>query len=108
MPQLPELPLTHLATPLFIVAILVELTIGKIYGSARFEARDTSINLLTSLVAGVVRPITGVFIGLTLMYVYQHRLFTFEFSWAFVAICFVVDDLMYYIKHRLEQRPLPL
>ena len=102
MDQLPELAPTHLAVPVFIAVMLLELLIGRVYGNAKFEMRDTGLNLLTSFVAGTERVLSGVLYAFVLMYVYQYRVFDFEFSWMLVAIVFVADDLIYYIKHRIE------
>lgn len=104
MDQLPNLPPTHLAVPVFIIVMLLELAIVKRFGNGKYEARDTGVNLLTSFFAGFERILSGAAYGVILMFFYEYRLFDFDFSWMLVAICFVADDLAYYVKHRVEHR----
>lgn len=104
MDQLPSLPPTHYAVPVFIIVMLLELAVGKIHGSTKFEARDTAVNLMTSVVAGVERVASGVLYGLILMFAYQYRIFDLQFSWPLLFLCFFIDDFMYYVKHRMEHR----
>lgn len=102
MDQLPDLPLTHFAVPLFIAVMFLELIVGRVYGNARFEARDTGVNLITSFIVGFERLLTGVLYAFVFLFFYQYRVFDFEFSWMLVAVVFVLDDLLYYVKHRIE------
>lgn len=104
MDQLPSLPPTHYAVPIFILVMLLELVVGRIHGIAKFEARDTAVNLMSSIVAGVERIASGVFYAAILMFAYQYRVFDLQFSWLLVVLCFFIDDFMYYIKHRIEHR----
>lgn len=68
MDQLPELAPTHLAVPVFIVVMLLELVVGRVYGVAKFEIRDTGLNLFTSFVAGTERVLSGVLYAFVLLY----------------------------------------
>lgn len=104
MEQLPDLPPTHLAVPIYVVVMLLELVLTRIHGNGRYEARDTTVNLMTSFFAGFERTVAGVAYGYILMFVYQHRLFDLQFSWLLLALCFFVDDFMYYVKHRMEHK----
>ena len=102
-PELP--PIVQLAVPFFMASIALELTIARLKGGARYEARDT----LTSLVMGVGNLALGILTGGAIYGILQffHQLAPFPFGamswgwapWLFV-LCFVLDDLRYYWYHR--------
>ena len=105
MEQLTSLPVTHLSTPLYLIIILLDIyLISKIRKKVAesYEAKDASVNILTSVGAIFERVLTGTLYGAFLMLFWDFRLFEIEFSWLALAICFVVTDISYYWKHRLE------
>jgi len=94
----------EIATPFFILLIIIEMVAARMGGRAKFEARDT----MTSLLMGFGSTIAGVLVGgmIAVMgyFVYQYRLFDIEFAlWAFV-IAFILDDMAYYWLHRISHR----
>ncbi|MFN3522348.1 MAG: sterol desaturase family protein [Phenylobacterium sp.] len=93
-----------LATPFFILAIILEVMLGRL-GKAKvvYEPRDTLVSLtmgLGSTVAGLATA--GAVFGASL-WAYQHRLFEVPMTaaWAWVAV-FLLEDLTYYWFHRLS------
>lgn len=104
MEQLPEIPVTHLTAPLFMILIAIEMLAGRKYGVAKYEMRDTGVNILTSIGASFERVAAAVAYGVLLLFFYEYRVFDPEFSWGLVAVCFVLYDLTYYWKHRFEHR----
>ena len=100
----PALDPVTLATPLFILTIILEILLaraGRV--RAEYETRDTAVSLamgLGSTIAGVL--IGGVTVAASL-WVYQHRLFGIPTNavWAWAAI-FLLEDLTYYGFHRLS------
>lgn len=102
METLNSIPPTHWAVPVYIIFILLEFAKGHLYGGVEYEARDTAVNLWTTFFAGIERLAAGVFYAFILLFAYEYRFFTLEFSWTILALCFVVDDLKYYWKHRIE------
>ena len=101
-PALPDI--TQLAVPFFIATMLIEIVIGRLTGRAKYETRDTAVSLamgLGSVIAGALLAVvfTGVFFWL-----WQYRLFSLGFSWWAIALCFVLDDLRYYVFHRISHR----
>jgi len=93
-----------LATPFFILAIILEIALGRL-GKAKavYEPKDT----LTSLTMGMGSTVAGVLIGGVIvaasLWVFQHRLFDIPMTavWAWVAI-FLLEDLTYYGFHRIS------
>ena len=100
----PALDPVTLATPFFILAIILEIALAKLgKADARYERRD----MLTSLSLGLGSTVAGAAMGGVIfaatVWVYQHRLFTIPMTawWAWVAI-FLLEDLTYYGFHRLS------
>lgn len=96
---------TQLAIPFFVAAILIELWLvrtGRAKGS--FETRDT----LTSLMMGTGNVVAGLLLGVVsywaLSWLWQFRFFNLGLSvWVFLA-AFLLDDLRYYVYHRIAHR----
>ena len=106
--EIPALPdVVNLAVPGFIVAMLLELIVGKLTGRATYETRDT----LTSLLMGAGNLAEGIVLGGLGFAVLSavHTLAPFPIAeqswgwapWVFVA-CFIIDDLRYYWFHRMS------
>ncbi len=93
-----------LATPFFILAVILEIVLGKL-GKARahYEGRDTLVSLSLGLGSTLAGLLTAGVVFAATLWVYQHRLFTIPMSawWAWAAI-FVLEDLTYYWFHRLS------
>ncbi len=96
---------TQLAIPFFVAAILIELWLvrsGRAKGS--FETRDT----LTSLMMGTGNVVAGLLLGVVsywaLLWLWQFRVFNLGLSvWVFLT-AFLLDDLRYYVYHRIAHR----
>ena len=110
MPELgdlvPHFPnVTQLAIPGFVGLILLELFLIRRLGrKGDFETKDTT----TSLMMGVGNVVSGLIFGFVafgvLMWSWQYRIHDFGISvWAILA-CFILDDLRYYIYHRIAHR----
>jgi sterol desaturase/sphingolipid hydroxylase (fatty acid hydroxylase superfamily) len=101
----PDLPnLIDYAIPAFIGLVIVEMLWARRHKPEAYEPRDT----LTSLCFGVgssVVGLLGVFTVLPLsMWLYGYRIVTVPWEWWAWPICFVLDDLAYYISHRFSHR----
>ena len=96
---------TELAIPFFVVAMLVELWLVRTErAKGAFETRDT----LTSLMMGTGNVVAGLLLGVVsysiLMWVWQFRLTDLGTSWWVLLIAFLIDDLRYYVYHRIAHR----
>jgi sterol desaturase/sphingolipid hydroxylase (fatty acid hydroxylase superfamily) len=93
-----------IATPFFVLLIVVEMVVGRVSGRARFDSADT----LTSLAMGFGSSFAGALsagaVASVGYLVYQYRLFDLGWSWYLLAIAFVLDDLAYYWFHRTAHR----
>ena len=93
-----------LATPLFILTIVLEILLaraGKL--RAAYETKDTAVSLAMGLGSTIAGVLTGGVTVAASLWVYQHRLFTIPMSaaWAWAAI-FLLEDLTYYGFHRIS------
>ena len=88
------------AVPVFVLLILIEMIWAKRNAPEKYEPRDT----LTSLAFGVGSTVAGALTAglvVALFYgAYQYRLFDIGWMWWAWIVCFVVDDLAYYLFHR--------
>jgi sterol desaturase/sphingolipid hydroxylase (fatty acid hydroxylase superfamily) len=96
---------TQLAIPLFVAAMMIELfAIRKLHKRGDYETRDT----LTSLLMGTGNVVSGLLTGFVafavLMWAWDYRIADWGMSAAAVVACFVLDDLRYYVYHRIAHR----
>lgn len=96
---------TQLAIPFFVAAMLIELWLvrtGRAKGD--FSTRDT----LTSLLMGTGNVVAGILLGVVsftaLLWVWQFRLFDLGLVWWVFLAAFLLDDLRYYVYHRIAHR----
>lgn len=97
---------TQLAIPFFVLAILLEIAWFRLRRSdvVGFDTRDTA----TSLLMGVGNVVSGLLFGFVafavLMWAWQFRVYEFEITWWSILLCFLLDDLRYYVYHRIAHR----
>jgi sterol desaturase/sphingolipid hydroxylase (fatty acid hydroxylase superfamily) len=98
MPDLPD-PIL-IAIPGFVFLVVAEMIYARMTGKAQFEPRDTAASLLM----GLGNTVSGVVFGgaaiLWFTYVEQFSLLDIGWAWWAFALCFVLDDLVYYFSHR--------
>ncbi len=93
-----------LATPLFILTIIMEIVAARLgKAKASYETRDTAISLAMGLGSTMAGVFTAGAVAASTVWVYQHRLFDIPMTavWAWAAI-FVLEDLVYYWFHRIS------
>ena len=93
-----------LATPFFILAIILEIALGRLgRAKANYETRDTLTSLTMGLGSTVAGLLTGGAVVAASLWVYQHRLFDIPMTavWAWAAV-FLLEDLTYYWFHRIS------
>ncbi len=95
---------TVIATPAFILLVIVEMLFVRFSGRGRFETRDTAASLFMGfgsvVIPGVIALVWFDFAKL----VQPWHLFDIGWSWGAIAVCFVLDDLRYYWWHRASHR----
>jgi len=97
----PELPDPILfAIPAFVALIVAEMIYARMTGRAKFEPRDSA----ASLVMGLGNTVSGILLGVVALtwfvFVSQYALLDIGWAWWAFALCFVLDDFVYYWAHR--------
>ena len=95
---------THVAIPLFIAGMALELWLMRRGKRVRYTRADTiqSLSLgIGSVVAGIL---TGGAVFAMASWIHEHRLFEIGWVWWAWPLCFVLDDLAYYAFHRSAHR----
>ncbi|MGD8326568.1 MAG: sterol desaturase family protein [Sphingomonadales bacterium] len=94
----------EIATPFFVLLIIIEMLVARYGGRARFEARDT----MTSLLMGFGSTIAGILVAVPVAamgyFVYQYRIFDIGWTWWAFVVAFILDDMAYYWFHRFAHR----
>jgi len=94
----------QLATPAFIILVLVEMLAVRFGARGDYDWRDS----FTSLTMGFGSTMAAVVFGATIVAIYaavaSHHLLTIPITWWSGALCFVADDLLYYAFHRSAHR----
>jgi sterol desaturase/sphingolipid hydroxylase (fatty acid hydroxylase superfamily) len=93
-----------LATPFFILAVVLEIAIGRLgWAKARYESRDAAVSLSMGLGSTLAGLITASLVFAATVWAWQHRIFTIPMTawWAWVLI-FLLEDFTYYWFHRLS------
>ncbi len=101
-PHLPD-PVTY-AIPAFILLVLIEMWVARRRDPSRYEPRDTMTSLMLGLGSTVAGVLTGGAVLAMALIVSQHGLFDIGFVWWAWPLCFVLDDLAYYVFHRSAHR----
>lgn len=102
MPNLP--PIIDWAVPGFVLLIVIEIAWARRRAPAAYEPRDTLSSLGFGLGSTVAGALTASLVLGLLLWLYQFRLFTIPWSWWAWALCFILDDLAYYVFHRSAHR----
>ena len=93
-----------LAIPGVILLVFVEMVVARLRDRRRYCPRDTLTSLglgLGSTIAGLLSG--GLIFGLA-TWVNRFRLFDVPWTWWAFVLCFVLDDLAYYVFHRSAHR----
>jgi sterol desaturase/sphingolipid hydroxylase (fatty acid hydroxylase superfamily) len=93
-----------LAVPMFIVLVIAEMLFVRFTGRGRFEVRDTATSLMMGLGSTIIGAVFAfVFVGFARL-IQPYALAHIGWSWEAVVICFILDDMRYYLWHRASHR----
>jgi len=94
----------HLAVPAFVILVIAEALVLRWRHRRSLCPRDTAVSIglgLGSLAAGAL---SAGFVFALAMWLHQFRLLDVPYAWWAFALCFVLDDLAYYVFHRSAHR----
>lgn len=92
------------AVPFFILLIVIEMVWAHRNAPEKYEPRDTLVSLAFGLGSTVAGLIFGGAIYALLLWLWDHRVATVPWTWWAWILCFVLDDLLYYLFHRSAHR----
>ena len=102
MTQLPN-PVDY-AIPGFVLLVLAEMLVARGRARHRYCPRDTLTSLALGLGSTVAGALSGGAVYALATWVARARLFDIGWDWYWWPICFVLDDLAYYVFHRSAHR----
>ena len=106
MPDLPN-PVDF-AVPAFVLLVLAEMLVARMRDRHRYCPRDTLTSLALGLGSTVAGALSAGAIYALATGVSQYRAFDLPgqggWAWYWWPICFVLDDLCYYLFHRSAHR----
>ena len=92
------------AVPFFILLIVIEMFWARRRAPGKYEPRDTLVSLSFGLGSTVAGLIFGGAIYALMLKVWELRPITVPWTWWAWALCFVLDDFLYYVFHRSAHR----
>jgi sterol desaturase/sphingolipid hydroxylase (fatty acid hydroxylase superfamily) len=92
------------AVPGFVLLVLIEMLWARTRDRKAYEPRDTLISLAMGLGSNVAGLATAGLVGALFLWLWQFRLVEIGWAWWAWALCFVLDDLAYYVFHRTAHR----
>ncbi|WP_114952079.1 sterol desaturase family protein [Sphingosinicella terrae] len=93
-----------LAIPAFILLVFVEMVVARLRDRRRYCPRDTLTSLGLGFGSSVAGLLSAGMIYELAVWVHQFRLTGIPWTWWAFALCFLLDDLAYYIFHRFAHR----
>ena len=103
--QLVSLPVLLMVIPIFFASIALEI-IAVAYFKQRgsLHAKDDSVSIFMGLFS-VVSNGSAAFLTLAmLVWAQQYQIMSLPMTWTALIACFVLDDLRYYVQHRIAHR----
>lgn len=96
---------TLFALPIFFIAIFIEILAKKILNAhGTLHSKDDSVSIFMGLMS-VVTNGAAAFITLgMLLWAEQFKMFDLPLTITVIIACFILDDLRYYLHHRIAHR----
>ena len=92
------------AIPLFVLAIVIEMLLVRRRKTGRYDWRDAAASLTLGLGSTVAGLLSGGAIIAIMLWASRFAVLEIPFAWWAFILCFVLDDLAYYVFHRSAHR----
>ncbi|MBC7986256.1 MAG: sterol desaturase family protein [Sphingomonadaceae bacterium] len=92
------------AVPAFVLLVFVEMLIARRADPSRYEPKDTLTSLLLGTGSTIAGALTGALVVALAVWVAQFRITDTGYAWWAWPLCFILDDLAYYVFHRAAHR----
>ena len=97
--------ITLLAVPVFFIAIILETIAVRVFKArGSMDAKDDLVSIFLGLMSIVTNGATAFLSVGMLFWAAQYRVATIPLSVLSIVACFVLDDLRYYVHHRMAHR----
>ena len=93
-----------LAIPAFILLVFAEMLVARARERRRYCPKDTLTSLTLGFGSSIAGLLTAGAVFALATWVNQFRLFDVPYVWWAFVLCFVLDDLAYYVFHRSAHR----
>ncbi|GAA6156267.1 sterol desaturase family protein [Pyruvatibacter sp. HU-CL02332] len=96
---------TLYAIPVFFAAIAIEMVLVRIFGTrVEMDGRDDAVSIFLGLASTVTNGASAFLTVAMLFWAAQYQLVAIPLTVASVVACFLLDDLRYYLHHRIAHR----
>lgn len=96
---------TLYAIPVFFAAIAIEMVLVRIFGTrVEMDGRDDAVSIFLGLASTVTNGASAFLTVAMLIWAAQYQLVAIPLTVASVVACFLLDDLRYYLHHRIAHR----
>ena len=93
-----------LAIPAFILLVFAEMLVARARERRRYCPKDTLTSLTLGFGSSIAGLLTAGAVFALATWINQFRLFDVPYVWWAFILCFVLDDLAYYVFHRSAHR----
>ena len=91
--------------PFFLAAVVVEMIAVRVFrASGDVDVKDDGVSVFLGLMSSVANGAAAVLTITALYWAAQYQLFDIPMTFAMLAFCFVLDDLRFYLHHRIAHR----
>ncbi len=96
---------TLYAIPVFFAAIAIEMVIVRIFGTrVEMDGKDDAVSIFLGLASTLTNGASAFLTVAMLFWAAQYQLVAIPLTVASVVACFLLDDLRYYLHHRIAHR----
>ena len=96
---------TLIATPIFLLCILIETVLVRYFGAkGSLHTKDDGVSIILGITSIFANGATAFITVGALFWVQQYQLFQIPLTALSLVACFVLDDLRFYVHHRIAHR----
>lgn len=86
--------------PIFVISLILETLFILFIEKQHYNYKDSVASVFMGIVNAFINNISKSVFFLIFVFLYQYRIFEFEFNWWYFVLLFCADDLSFYLHHR--------
>lgn len=103
--QVMDLPIAKISIALFLAMMAIELVAIFVFrAKGTYVAKDSALGLFLGFLSEPANALTAFITFGFLSLAEPYQLVTLPLTWPVFALCFVLDDLRFYVHHRIAHR----